>query len=60
MYYIQAKCEYTANKNPNVVNDDKDTFNYGWPYTCGEKYLQETQVKEIFFEEQFFRLQGTL
>ena len=31
MYYTQVKCDDIADKNPNAVDDDKRTFNYGWP-----------------------------
>ena len=28
LYYIQAKCSSIANKNPNVANNNEQTFNY--------------------------------
>ena len=31
MYYIQAKCGNIADKNPNMADDDEQTFNYRWP-----------------------------
>ena len=31
LYYIQAKCNDIANKNPNVADDNEQTFNYRWP-----------------------------
>ena len=27
MYYIQAKCGNVADKNPNMADDDEQTFN---------------------------------
>ena len=31
LYYIQAKCSNTADKNPNAADDNEQTFNYRWP-----------------------------
>ena len=31
LYYIQAKCGDIANKNPNLMDVDEQTFNYRWP-----------------------------
>ena len=31
LYSIQAKCSDIADKNPNAVNDNEETFNYRWP-----------------------------
>ena len=32
MHYVQVKCGELANKNPNAVDDDEQTFNYRGPY----------------------------
>ena len=31
LYYIQAKCDNIAEKNPNAADEDEQTFNYRWP-----------------------------
>ena len=31
LYYIQAKCDDIAEKNPNAADDNEQTFNYRWP-----------------------------
>ena len=41
LYYMQAKCGNIANKNPNVADDNEQTFNYRWPLATLDPSVQQ-------------------